>query len=97
VPALEAKSVPNSAAPTNAADKSGQANTEAAPLARTEPVEEGLTEEAHEIARLFGLPITNSVVVPTGRAPVWAPPRTGISHVGFRWVIPPNMRERTGR
>jgi F-type H+-transporting ATPase subunit a len=47
----------------NPATKSNQADTAAGRAASTEPEEAGLTQRANEITSLFGLPITNSMVV----------------------------------
>jgi F-type H+-transporting ATPase subunit a len=44
-------------------DKPDDATKGAGSTAKPEPEEEGLTQEANEITRLFGLPITNSMVV----------------------------------
>jgi F-type H+-transporting ATPase subunit a len=52
-----------SAAPSSAAVRSNPAENGAPAAARPEPEEQGLTQEANVIARLFGLPITNSMVV----------------------------------
>jgi F-type H+-transporting ATPase subunit a len=52
-----------SATPSNAAVRSNPAENGARPVVSPEPKEEGLTQEANEIGRLFGLPITNSMVV----------------------------------
>jgi F-type H+-transporting ATPase subunit a len=61
--AQDAKSEPTSATSSNAAIKANQAEDGARPAVSPEPKEEGLTQGANEIARLFGLPITNSMVV----------------------------------
>jgi F-type H+-transporting ATPase subunit a len=57
--AQDASSPPPSATSSGSAGKSNQAEN----AARPELEEEGLTQEANEIARLFGLPITNSMIV----------------------------------
>jgi F-type H+-transporting ATPase subunit a len=61
--AQHAKSGPASGTSSNAAIKSDQAEHAASPAASTGPEEEGLTQKANELARVFGLPITNSMVV----------------------------------
>ncbi len=48
---------------SKAAVKSTHAENGARPAVSAEPKEHGLTQEANEIARVFGLPITNSMVV----------------------------------
>src|SRR6516162_9482050 len=52
-----------SATPSNAAVRPNPAENGARPAVSPEPKEQGLTQEANVIARLFGLPITNSMVV----------------------------------
>src|SRR6516162_816088 len=51
--------------PTSAASsvKSNHVENSARPPVSPEPEEHGLTQEANEITRLFGLPITNSMIV----------------------------------
>jgi F-type H+-transporting ATPase subunit a len=61
--AQDAGSRLTSATPSNAAVRSNPAENGARPAVSPEPKEQGLTQEANEIARLFGLPITNSMVV----------------------------------
>jgi F-type H+-transporting ATPase subunit a len=61
--ALDADSQRGSATLSNAAVNSNLATSGARPAADPEPEEHGLTQEAVEIARLFSLPITNSMVV----------------------------------
>ena len=61
--AQDAKSGPTSATSPNGAVKSNQAEHGAGQPASTEPEKEGLTQEANEITRILGLPITNSMVV----------------------------------
>jgi F-type H+-transporting ATPase subunit a len=61
--AQDAKSEPPSATSAKAATKSNQAEHAAGLAANTGPEEEGLTQEANEIGRVFGVPITNSMIV----------------------------------
>src|SRR5262249_50187058 len=61
--AQDASSRLPSATASNSAVKSNQAENAAHPAVNTGSDEQGLTQEANEIARLFGLPITNSMVV----------------------------------
>jgi F-type H+-transporting ATPase subunit a len=61
--AQDAGSRRTSATPSNGAVRSDPTQNGAHPAGSPEPKEEGLTQEANEIARLFGLPITNSMVV----------------------------------
>jgi F-type H+-transporting ATPase subunit a len=61
--AQEAKPRLTSATSPNAAVTSNHAENGARPAVSPEPQEHGLTREAAEIARVFGLPITNSRVV----------------------------------
>jgi F-type H+-transporting ATPase subunit a len=61
--AQDAKSEPTSAKSSNAASKSNRSRHGAGQETSTGPEKEGLTQEANEVARLFGLPITNSMVV----------------------------------
>jgi F-type H+-transporting ATPase subunit a len=61
--AQEANSPLRSATSFNAAVVSSQAENGASPLVSPKPEAEGLPREATEIGRLFGLPITNSMVV----------------------------------
>jgi F-type H+-transporting ATPase subunit a len=61
--AQEAKSEPSPATSSSTAINSNKAEHGAGPAASGEPEEEGLSQGANEIARLFGLPITNSMVV----------------------------------
>ena len=61
--AQDAKLRSASATSSNVAVKSNQAENGARPAVSTGPEEHGLTQEANEIARLFALPITNSMVV----------------------------------
>jgi F-type H+-transporting ATPase subunit a len=60
--AQDAGSRLTSATPANTAVRSNPAEN-GAPAPRAEPEEQGLTQEANEITRLFGLPITNSMIV----------------------------------
>jgi F-type H+-transporting ATPase subunit a len=61
--AQDANSRLTSATSSNAAVKSNHAEKGARPAVSPEPKEDGLTQEAVEIIRLFRLPITNSMVV----------------------------------
>ena len=61
--AQDANSRPASAMSANAAVKSDDAEESARPAVSPEPKEDGLTQEAVEIIRLFRLPITSSMVV----------------------------------
>jgi F-type H+-transporting ATPase subunit a len=61
--AQDAKSRLTSETSSKAAVKSNHAESGARPAVSPEPKEQGLTQEAPEIARFFGLPITNSMVV----------------------------------
>ena len=61
--AQDAGSRLTSATPSNAAVRSNPAENGARPAVSSERKEEGLTQKANEIARPFGLPITNSMVV----------------------------------
>jgi F-type H+-transporting ATPase subunit a len=61
--AQEAGSGLISATSSNAALRSNPTENGPRPAASPEPKEQGLTQEANVIARLFGLPITNSMVV----------------------------------
>jgi F-type H+-transporting ATPase subunit a len=56
-------SEPTSAKYSNVASKSNQAENGARPTESPEPEERGLTQKANEIGNLFGLPVTNSMVV----------------------------------
>jgi hypothetical protein len=67
--AQDAKSRLTSEMSSKAAVKSNQAETGVRPEVSPEPKEPGLTQEAPEIARIFGLPITNSMVVTWITAP----------------------------
>jgi F-type H+-transporting ATPase subunit a len=57
------KSKPTSTPSSNGAIRSNQSGHGAGPAPSTAPEERGLTQKANEIGRLFGLPITNSMVV----------------------------------
>jgi F-type H+-transporting ATPase subunit a len=57
------QSKPTSTTSPNGAIKSSQSGQGPGPAASTGPEERGLTQKANEIGHLFGLPITNSMVV----------------------------------
>jgi F-type H+-transporting ATPase subunit a len=57
------RSKPTSTTSPNGAIKSSQSGQGAGPAASTGPEERGLTQKANEIGSVFGLPITNSMVV----------------------------------
>jgi F-type H+-transporting ATPase subunit a len=61
--AQDAQPTPTSAASSSAAVQSNHVENGVRPPASPEPEEAGLTQEANVIVRLFGLPITNSMVV----------------------------------
>jgi F-type H+-transporting ATPase subunit a len=61
--AQDAKSGRTSNTSANPASKSNQADPAAGRAASTEPEEAGLSQRPNEITSLFGLPITNSMVV----------------------------------
>jgi F-type H+-transporting ATPase subunit a len=61
--AQDAGSRLTSVTPSNAAVRANPTENGARPAVSPEPKEQGLTQEANVIARLFGLPITNSMVV----------------------------------
>jgi F-type H+-transporting ATPase subunit a len=61
--AQDAEPRPTSATPANAAVQSNSAENGARPATSPKPEEEGLTQEANEIVRFLGLPITNSMIV----------------------------------
>jgi F-type H+-transporting ATPase subunit a len=61
--ALDATSRLTSETSSKAAVKSNHVENEANAAVSSEPKEHGLTQEATEITRVFGLPITNSMVV----------------------------------
>ena len=81
--ALDADSRPGSTTSSNAAVDSNHAPSGARPAAGPEPEEHGLTQEAVEIAHLFRLPITNSMVV------TWI---TALGLIVFARVATRNMR-----
>jgi hypothetical protein len=58
-----AKPERTSARSSSAARNSNQAENGARPTASPEPKETGLTQRVNEITSLFGLPITNSMIV----------------------------------
>jgi F-type H+-transporting ATPase subunit a len=81
--AQDARSQFPSATSSNTTAKSNHADNGARPTVSSGPEEHGLTQEANEIARLFGLPITNSMVV------TWI---TALSLIIFARVATRNMK-----
>jgi F-type H+-transporting ATPase subunit a len=61
--AQDSKSKPTSTTSPNGAIKPNHSGHRAGPAASPGPEERGLTQKANEIGHLFGLPITNSMVV----------------------------------